>query len=167
MMRILSLSAGSALLVLAACSREPEAPATLVSDMPSGTVAESSENAPEATTAASEKLEPTGAAVSAIPKAIQGRWGLVAADCTSKKGDAKGLLEVSASQLKFYESVADLDEVKEAGDNRIRASFDYSGEGQSWKQDVVLDAQDGGSTLIRRDYGPDAMPGPVKYMRCG
>jgi hypothetical protein len=164
MKRILSVSL--AVVALAACSGEPEAPATPASEITSEPATEAPANVPEETPMAPETAEPAEAAVSAIPPAIRGRWGLVPADCTSDRGDAKGLLEVSADQLKFYESVAKLDTVKEAGTSRIRASFDYSGEGQSWKQDVVLDAQDAGKTLIRRDYGPDAMPGPLKYTRC-
>ena len=91
---------------------------------------------------------------------------MVPADCTSTLGDAKGLLTISAGQMKFYEAVARIGKVKEADDSRIRATFNYSGEGQTWTQDVVLDAQDGGKTLIRRDYGPDALPGPQRYTRC-
>jgi hypothetical protein len=62
--------------------------------------------------------------------------------------------------------VAKLGEIKEAGESRIRATFAYTGEGQSWTQDVVLDAQADGKTLIRREYGKDAIPGPQKYTRC-
>ena len=39
----------------------------------------------------------------AIPASLHGRWGLTPADCTSTRGDAKGLLIVSADGLKFYE----------------------------------------------------------------
>ena len=76
--------------------------------------------------------------------------------------------KVTAKQVSGYdyEAVAKIGKVKEADDSRIRATFRYSGEGQTWVQDVVLDAQDGGKTLIRRDFGPDALPGPQKYTRC-
>ncbi|WP_235523014.1 hypothetical protein [Novosphingobium sp. Leaf2] len=91
---------------------------------------------------------------------------MVPADCTSTRGDAKGLMVVSADTLKFYESVAKLGEIKEAGESRVRATFSYTGEGQSWTQDVVLDVALNGKTLTRREYGKDAMPGPQKYTRC-
>lgn len=161
----MALLAATAALALSACSKEPEAPATQAA------ATETEEVFQEEAGTASDLPEPeatatTGVSVDAIPEAARGRWGLVAADCTSTKGDAKGLLEVSADQLKFYESVAKLGTIKEAGESRIRATFAYSGEGQSWTQDVVLDAQDDGKTLIRRDYGKDAMPGPLKYTRC-
>lgn len=91
---------------------------------------------------------------------------MVPADCTSTRGDAKGLLTITAKDVRFYESVAELGEVKEQDANRIRAGFTFTGEGQTWKQDMVLDAQGDGNTLIRRDYGPDAIPGPLEYKRC-
>jgi hypothetical protein len=162
MTRTLPLLVATAALALAACSKEPDAPATQAAPT------ETEEVFQEDAGSASEAPEPaaTTASLDAIPEIVRGRWGLVPADCTSKLGDAKGLLEVSADQLKFYESVAKLGTIKEAGESRIRATFAYTGEGQSWSQDVVLDVQDDGKTLIRRDYGPDAMPGPLKYTRC-
>ncbi len=101
-----------------------------------------------------------------IPSAVRGRWGLVPADCTSTKGDAKGLLVIDSNSLKFYESVGRLTSVAETSDTQMRGSFDFSGEGMNWQRDVVLDAQDGGKTLIRREYGKEAEPGPFKYTRC-
>ena len=38
-----------------------------------------------------------------IPAAIRGRWGLTPADCTSTRGDAKGLLEIGPDTLKCSE----------------------------------------------------------------
>ena len=101
-----------------------------------------------------------------IPAAIRGRWGLVPGDCTSTRGDAKGLLTVTADKLQFYESVGTLDTIMEAEPTRIRASFDFEGEGMAWQREVVLDVQDDGATLIRRDYGQDAAPGPLRYAKC-
>jgi len=162
MNRTLPLVAVTAALALAACSKEPAAPPT---QQPATQTEEVFQEEPVSPSDAPE----SGAQATSpdeIPEAVRGRWGLVPADCTSTRGDAKGLLEVSADQLKFYESVAKLGTIKEAGESRIRATFAYTGEGQSWAQDVVLDAQDDGKTLIRRDYGKDAMPGPLKYTRC-
>lgn len=166
MIRALPVIAVTVVLSLAACSKEPEP-----QPQPTQTqTTETEEVFQQEAAPASEEPQPDASASSApvdeIPLAVRGRWGLVPADCTSKRGDAKGLLEVSADQLTFYESVAKLGTIKEAGENRIRATFSYTGEGQSWTQDVVLDAQNDGKTLIRRDYGRDAMPGPLKYTRC-
>ena len=101
-----------------------------------------------------------------IPVSTQGRWGLVPADCTSIRGDAKGLLIVSATTLTFYESRGTLKRIAERSDMRLRATFAFSGEGMTWTRDELLEVKDGGKTLIRREYGEDAAPGPFKYARC-
>lgn len=103
---------------------------------------------------------------SQIPPSVRGRWGLVAADCTSMHGDAKGLLTIDATSLRFYESVGKLTRVRESDANHILADFTFSGEGMTWKRSMTLDSQDGGLTLIRRENGADAAPGPFKYTRC-
>lgn len=107
------------------------------------------------------------AGASGIPAIAHGRWGLVPADCTSTRGDAKGLLVVDATSLKFYESVARLGEVKERDANGIRAVFAQTGEGMEWTREMGLDVQPGGKTLVRREYGPDALKGPQDYAKCG
>ena len=101
-----------------------------------------------------------------IPAVMQGRWGLVAADCDPARDDAKGLLAITADKLEFYESVGTLDTIMEAEPTRIRAAFEFEGEGMTWDREVVLDVQDDGRTLIRREYGADAAPGPFRYAKC-
>ena len=110
--------------------------------------------------------EPATAGTTAIPDAMTGRWGLVAAACDPKRSDAKGLLEISPRGLTFYESRGSLRDIVESEPGRIVANFDFSGEGMSWQRRMVLDLQDAGATLIRREYGEDAAPGPFKYQRC-
>src|SRR5690606_41044940 len=97
---------------------------------------------------------------------LQGRWGLAPADCTSTLGDAKGLLTITANRLEFYESVGTLDTITQAGPNRVRASFDFEGEGMTWERELVLEVEDDGATLIRREYGADAAPEPFRYTKC-
>ncbi len=142
------------LLALAACSRDPE-PAAATAPSESASASKSEAAAPSAAPLAAD-----------IPAAVRGRWGLVPEDCTSTRGDAKGLMVVDATHLKFYESRAVLTSIKERSDSRLRAAFAFTGEGQNWALDITLDAQDGGRALVRRDYGADAMPGPLKYSRC-
>src|SRR5690349_7888152 len=99
------LTAAFAVLSLAACNSSttetPAAEDTVVPDFP----------------------EPTIAGGTAIPVAMQGRWGLVPADCTSTQGDAKGLIIVNAGTIAFYESRATLGEVKESSDAKFVGSF--------------------------------------------
>ncbi len=102
-----------------------------------------------------------------IPLAMRGRWGLVDADCTSRHGDAKGLLEISETALTFYESRATLADFTEWAPDHIRAEFNFSGEGMNWQRDMALALKDDGKTLIRREYGADAAPAPFSYRRCG
>ena len=102
-----------------------------------------------------------------IPEAAQGRWGLTAADCTSTPGDAKGLMTVGATRLTFYESRGTLTAVAERAPDRIDASFDFTGEGMSWTRREILEVQDNGMTLVRREFGEDALPGPFTYTKCG
>lgn len=101
-----------------------------------------------------------------IPSAVQGMWGMTEADCDRSRGDAKGNLRIGPKKLEFFESVATLGKVQERSANRIRAAYGFEGEGQTWSMDMVLDVQDGGKRLVRRDYGPDAIPGPLQYLRC-
>lgn len=101
-----------------------------------------------------------------IPVALQGNWGLVPADCTSTRGDAKGLLRVSPTTLTFYESVGRLGPIKDRSDTSIRAEYAFTGEGMEWTRDVALTASDGGETLTRLDRGGDKPGGPFTYTKC-
>jgi|GEM_PF-1176011 len=127
---------------------------------------EDSVSQPAADTTAGSDTSTLKAAKGPIPAAIRGRWGMVAADCTSSHGDAKGLIEISGTDLIFYEARAVLGNVKETEPSRLRARFNFEGEGMKWQSDVLLEVQDSGQTLLRRDYGPDAPPAPTRYKRC-
>lgn len=110
--------------------------------------------------------EDTGPIEARIPRTLRGRWGLVAADCKSVPGEHQGALVISGETLRFYESVGTLGAVVEKDDSRIVGNFTFEGEGTTWKRRVVLDGQDGGKTLVRREQGADAMPGALRYRRC-
>lgn len=145
-----------AVLTLAACSPSPESPAPDASTAP-----DAGEDVFVSPTAS-----PTTAEAVGIPKLLQGRWGLVKADCTSTAGDAKGLVTIDPTSLKFYEALARLTVVKSFSANAMEGEFSFSGEGQSWTLDVALSTADGGKTLVRKDSGPDALPGTQTYMKC-
>ena len=151
-------------LLLVAC-KGAEAPPQQASD--NGIVATSGS---ETSTVPSETQSTSAAKVADaganIPVAMQGRWGLIAADCTTTNGDEKGLMIVSSDTLKFYESRGKLAKIAERSANRLRADFAYSGEGMEWKGDVTLYLQDGGKALIKRETDADAGPSTVKYARC-
>lgn len=128
----------------------------------------SEEPTPAATQSDPESAAPTFPPTlpTEIPAAMLGRWGLVAADCTSTMGDAKGLLEISPTTLKFYESRGTLGTVTEGDDDEIRATFAFTGEGMEWQREMELELDNDGKTLVREEFGTDAVPGELRYSRC-
>lgn len=167
-MRKTMIPAAVALLALAACNDSGKTAAsssaanTTDTPVPADPGAPSNGSAatpPSATPAAS----PTD---SSIPAALQGRWGLVPADCTSTRGDAKGLLRIDGTSLEFYESVGKLTSTTKRSDTSLRGTFAFSGEGMNWNREVELVTTDNGKTLTRSEYGADALPAPLKYSKC-
>ena len=161
-----------AALSLAACSQQPtaQAPAGDSSEdsaapAPTATVTETATATATITPSPTPSATDTAPAQS-IPVAIRGRWGLVPGDCTSTRGDAKGLLVIDATTLKFYESVATLGAVSQSAPNSLRAMFDFEGEGMTWQGEVELDVEDAGATLVRTEYGENSAPDPFHYSRC-
>ncbi|MCX8474892.1 MAG: hypothetical protein MT490_03750 [Sphingomonas sp.] len=160
----------AAILSLAGCGGGERMPANDTIAVPeNGTVTlpappETPEPAPSAVPSPTVSASPDDGA--GIPTALHGRWGLVPADCTSTGGDNKGLLTITGDTLRFYESVGTLGKVVERDPARIVADFAMTGEGQEWTRRMVLDAQEGGKALVRREQGPDAMLGLLRYQRC-
>jgi hypothetical protein len=110
---------------------------------------------------ATEQASPLPPPVATIPAALQGRWGLTPADCTSTRGDAKGLLVVTPGELHFYESRA-VPSGNMAGDpNSVSGSFAFKGEGQSWTRFQALTVRDG--KLTRTESNP---PASFTYAKC-
>ena len=99
----------------------------------------------------------------AIPDSMQGRWGLVPADCTSTKGDAKGLLTITGDTLQFYESRAKLTKIVGNWPEKLKAEFAFTGEGQSWTRTETLSLTNSSNTLVRQD---EELPKPLRYSRC-
>lgn len=106
------------------------------------------------------KALPTPAA--AIPAALQGRWGLTPADCMPGRSDAKGLLTIGGSDLRFYESraVPAADVTTDA--DSAAGNFHFEGEGQSWTKYEALKVEKG--RLTRTETRPSAS---FTYAKCG
>lgn len=121
---------------------------------------------PEAAPSDPASMPATAAPAPAIPTAMRGRFGLVPDDCTSTRGDAKGLMTVGADNLRFYESVARIAAIKDETPRRLRARFAYSGEGMTWSRDATLALGANGNTLVLEEFGDGAVPGPQTYKRC-
>ena len=97
-----------------------------------------------------------------IPAVLHGRWGLTPEDCTSTRGDAKGLLIVSADQLKFYESVGKPGGELKLSPDSASGDFNFTGEGMTWKKYQVIEVQNG--KLVRTESSPMSS---FTYARCG
>lgn len=149
-----------AALVLAACDAGTPEADTAAQATPAG------EQMAATTASPSPATSPTPLPT-AIPAAMQGRWGLVSADCEPGRDDAKGLLTIDSTKLDFYESVGTLGTITEADGDRLRTTFDFMGEGQEWQRDMQLALEEGGRVLVRTEYGEDAAPAPLRYTKCG
>lgn len=149
-----------AILALAACS-ETKQPAPVST----AAAVDAAPAMPSASAAPTPSASPTRAEKS-IPLALRGRWGLVAADCTSTKGDAKGLITIGVDSVRYYESVAKLGKVTKRSDTSLAASYAFSGEGMEWQRDMTLKLQEGGKSLVKQEIGADAVPGPQTYLHC-
>ena len=98
-------------------------------------------------------------ATTLIPAQYRGRWGMVAADCTSTRGDAKGLMTVGDTSIRFYESTAALQEQRPAIATSFSGVFSFTGEGQTWERVMTLTRT--GDTLKRAQAD-----GNFTYQRC-
>lgn len=97
----------------------------------------------------------------AIPAAMHGRWGLTRTDCTSERGDAKGLVTIAADSISFYESAARPADIVELTPTRIRGEFAFAGEGMTWSSPMIWSVE--GNRLVRIDSEPDSR---LVYTRC-
>jgi len=122
----------------------------------------------ESSNDASPIMQPVkGSLPNSIPSQFRGRWGLTAADCTSTRGDNKGLLVIGSKDLKFYEARGALARtISVPAADRFEGAFNFTGEGMTWSPveqfEVELD------TLRRRtSQTPEGEP-PVdlSYTRC-
>jgi hypothetical protein len=103
----------------------------------------------------------SSAPAAGIPAALHGRWGLSPGDCTSTRGDAKGLLIVGPGEIKFYESRAVPGSNTQAAADSIRGEFRFTGEGQTWTKFEALALQQ--QELVRTESNPMAS---FTYARC-
>ena len=103
----------------------------------------------------------TAPAVASIPAAFHGRWGLTPGDCTSTRGDNKGLLTITATELRFYESRAVPTANTQSTSDSFSADFSFTGEGMTWKKYQTLERR--GTELVRTESNPMAS---FTYAKC-
>ena len=104
----------------------------------------------------------TAAPSATLPAALQGRWGLSPTDCTSALSDAKGLLVINPSELRFYESRAVPSEVVGIDPGSISGTFIFTGKGRSWTKYESLKIDR--NVLVRTEAKPTAS---FSYAKCG
>ena len=97
----------------------------------------------------------------AIPAALHGRWGLTPADCDLERTDAKGLMVVSAGEIRFYESAARPTTGVQSTLDSVAGDFAFTGEGQNWIRYVALQIENG--NLVRTEIKPATS---YTYARC-
>jgi hypothetical protein len=102
---------------------------------------------------------PKGQAI--IPAAMQGRWGLTPADCMPGRSDAKGLMTITANDIRFYESRAVPGSDVQTSPQIMSGKFDFTGEGQSWTRYEAIKVDR--DKLIRTESGPTAS---FTYAKC-
>jgi hypothetical protein len=168
LVRAAAFALAAALIVSGCEERDPVAEeADNTAGLPSiDNVAGAKDGTPSADGSAPTNVATTPAAsnpspAAAIPAALHGRWGLTPGDCTSTRGDAKGLLVVSADRLSFYESRAIPVRNVQASANSMSADFAFTGEGQTWTKYQALALED--DRLVRTESSPMAS---FTYARC-
>lgn len=100
----------------------------------------------------------------AIPAAFHGRWGMVAADCDPARDDAKGLITVSANEIRYYESAAKPARLTQNNASMVKGMFAFTGEGMDWEREMTLTLE--GDRLTVDDVGEDTAPEPEVRTKC-
>lgn len=117
-----------------------------------------------------------------IPRPLRGKWREVpprepgdtsmqrkvtTAQCdNSDYANAGKILNIRDTNFGFFEQGGRLLKIHERSDTRIRATFDTTYADTPTQMDYIFDAQDGGTSLVMREYGKGARPGPFLYKRC-
>ena len=162
-MKRIATSAAALALALAACQQEDPNNIAIDEGNTQGaeieTLPPDEGNEETAAANASNTTSPPIAVAASIPTQFHGRWGMVPADCTSTRGDAKGLITVADKTIRFYEAVATLKEQRPAPATSFAGLFAFTGEGQTWEKVQTLTRT--GSTLKRAEN-----EGTFTYTRC-
>lgn len=149
----------TAALLLASCKDAPEHEAGLDNAAIAFEEAQRTSTAQDPGAPGNEGTPPP--ALSGIPAAFHGRWGLVAGDCGPDVSVAKGLLTITSDMLRFYESVGKPTRLSHPSPDRLEGRFSFSGEGMEWSKDLTLRVD--GAKLIRNEHDPSAS---YTYTRC-
>ncbi len=152
---------------------EPAAESSVMSETSATTPSESPE-AP-ASVEASESLssEPVESAVpNEIPASLQGQWiflgdGEKAQECSEVEEGEGTLLEVTADKISSFASLSELESVEESDATSMQGTFTYQDDSDELiTQQIKLEAEDDGQTLVYSEFGENAGLAPARYGRC-
>lgn len=153
--------ATAALLALAACQQGNDD--NIAIDETNGAKTEVEILPPDEGNDQTAEANATEAPAAPIPAAFHGRWGMTPEDCTSTRGDAKGLIAIDASSIKFYESRGTLTKVTGDFPENFTGTFAFTGEGMNWTNSQNLKLTGSSNTLIRKQSD---IAKPFTYQRC-
>ena len=88
---------------------------------------------------------------------------MVPDDCTSTRGDAKGLIIVDNDSINFFESQATLTKVTGNFPENFTGTFAFTGEGENWTNSQNLKLTGSSNTLLRKQSD---IAQPFTYKRC-
>ncbi len=80
---------------------------------------------------------PPGEAAATIPATFVGKWNSDAAACARPATSTEGV-KVTPTEIVFHESAGRVTRVEALGDDRIRITADYDGEGERWTATQTL-----------------------------
>lgn len=112
---------------------------------------------PEAEPAPRKVAEPPPPAA-AIPARFLGTWDSSAAACAGPPGEMR--LVVEPDRLRFHESVARVEVIRPAGEDRVEADLAFQGEGERWRETRAMRLISGGRLAV------DAAGPPAERVRC-
>lgn len=98
-----------------------------------------------------------------IPVAFVGRWGMTKADCDPDGTAVKGMLTITPTALKFWESKGHVQRIVRHSPYDISLDLDMTGEGQSWTSNTRLTLDAATTVLDRSEAGK---PDHYRYQRC-
>lgn len=127
------------LILFSACSQEPA-----LNDVTQNNMQEGERPSPADSAEATPAEGATEVASTEIPTAFHGNWSANVADCG--KGSDVTRLTIAPTELRFYESTADIIGVVATGPE-IRVTARYAGEGETWDQTRVFTLSADGDIL--------------------
>ena len=89
--------------------------------------------------------------ITQFPASYLGRWGMTGADCKSETSDAKGLISVQGSLVKFHDSTATMTKGLRKTLHAISGDFEFVGGERKWRTQTQYRLTEDRKQLTRQD----------------